>query len=264
MQRSTSNAVLAGRQALAAIINLRTPLNEWLFYLAHPSMDRESDLRSRIFCLLVYSLLEAASEQENRVAGLRRLVARERSEPGAKLADMLDFALSAISDLLSIFTTEELVAIQVRRDAMAHGKLTHKQSDQRVYQVDNAKIVSAKYSLGRYYDGSVEVFRLYGTPGEFLTAMRSRFTHYKTLFWAFSHVFNMPSFVTCASREVEENRTDLLRVEWGTSSYLEARARYANRPDLFRSLASYRNEWGLELSPIDSVFAQYYPADFNG
>ncbi|MFN7389981.1 hypothetical protein [Brevundimonas sp.] len=233
-------------------------MNEWLVYLAHPDLDREPDLRSRIFCVLVSALLDAGSDAGSRIASLRHIVQAEASRPGAKLVEMLAFALEAIGDLMSVFTNDELVAIQIRRDGMVHGKLTHRRSDQKAWQIEAGRIVRAKYPVKQYYDGSIAIYRKYGNPGQFLTAMRDRLTHYDTLLWSIGHAFNMSAFVEYASREVEENRTDLLRIDWGTSSYAEAKRLYANRPELFRSLASYREEWRSQPATLDPVFERYY------
>lgn len=251
--------ISAAREALAAITYLRTPLTEWVVYLAEPAFDREPELRSKIFCLLVSVLLEAGAEADNRIGRLRRAVEQEDTLPGQKLVDILDFALEAIGDLMAIFTTEEVVAMQVRRHAMVHGKLSFKRNDEKVWQIQNGRIVRSIYPLERYYNGSIEVYRTHGGPGSFLTSMRDRFSHYQTLLWTIGQMFNMTAFVEFAAREVEENRTDLLRVEWGTSSYREAKLIYADRPDLFRSLASYRDDWRSNSTSLDPVFLRYYP-----
>ena len=145
-------------KALAAKIIMltedgRTMANNWGFYLFSKELDSEPQLRNNITVIMVSGLLDTV-EAEKRVIDKYKLEAEEKGYSNMAIwCDRAKEWCIAAQDILSLFSKEEQLFIQDRRNKLVHGWLNKTHQERFNIQYFNGeKIVQEQVSKEEYND----------------------------------------------------------------------------------------------------------------
>jgi len=188
----TKRLELANR-IIALYAALNSVVGAWIVPLIDPALQRQPELRNRLFCLMMCGMTDAGWEYKTRINALRKQVPTSGTAASAYYLDVAEKYLALAVDLLEQISREEMIEITELRIQWLHGSWTELFKETRtVYFAKGGHIVRQRISAEEYN----AISRLSGPPDEFIAPIRDRVEQYRTFFWSVDRAL--------ANREVYE------------------------------------------------------------
>lgn len=174
---------------------IRTPgalLEQWMPLLCNAEYDHSGELRNQGFYILVIGLFDAVEEGESKLAEMRQKADSLGSKSCAFYANLVEFYLDGIIDVLSIFSLEETVYLSEMRTQTVHGQLQSIHRDNRSFLlVEQRTVVRRRVRQDEYwrlYHG----FKKGRVEHDASDELRRRFMYQPSFFWEVEAVLRLP------------------------------------------------------------------------
>lgn len=222
---------------------IRTPgalLEQWMPLLCNAEYDHAGELRNQGFYILVIGLFDAVEEGESKLADMRHEALSLKSKSCSFYANLVEFYLDGIIDVLSIFTLEETAYLSEMRTQTVHGQLKSIHKDNRSFLlVEHQTVVRRRMPQDEYwrlYHG----FKKGRAEHDASDELRRRFMYRPSFFWEVEGVLRLPDARTIIENDMAhhdlDERTVFLELGEGYWTVASERAKIGNviSPSTFR------------------------------
>jgi hypothetical protein len=180
--RSSPEIMLTNR-VLAVCYATTSVTSAWSLPLFDRAFDGEPELRNKLFCLLVYGLLDSGWEYRNRINGLKIEAKKIGSLSAPFYLNIFEKYIALAVDMLEIFSRDEMILLTELRNQWLHGHWTELHKENRtVYYAYKGTIIKKKISSAEYNKAFYAMCR--PNVEEALLRLRRNFSEYRTFFWA--------------------------------------------------------------------------------
>jgi hypothetical protein len=238
---------------------------EWAFILLHPDFDKEPELRNRAFCIWICALAESASESTNKVRSLRENARSVKSETAIHYVNILDKLHQGVADVISVFSFEEMVLIQLHREEAVHGRLTSSHKRINYYSEGGIKVKSIPAEEASSIRINMWASEGWEPP---LTRARVRFMRRPSLFWPIHDLFIDDKVIQRVFNDIEQWNNELtpgVIIEFIDDSFLITQQK---RPECTRSFWSSRaaiaHDHSSRLDPALAMLRERGEGDSGG
>lgn len=151
--QAASNEIKDLTNRVCALISAAlSPSRIWLPYLVDPVLDCEPELRNKILCLYVTSIIDATSEYETRLHGISITSAKQTNATAQHYVYLLTFFLESMIDVVSVFARDEMIFISELRHQYVHGRWDEINKQSRLVRfVANGRVIKSKLDADEYW-----------------------------------------------------------------------------------------------------------------
>lgn len=192
-------------RVFALIVHSTLMSSQWLAHFLDGELDKQGELRDKIFAIFLGGLVDSIREPENRIRGLEREAKKLESPAPLYYLDCMRGLLLLATDLVALYSRAEMVLISEHRNQLVHTVLdeTHK-SKRRVRWVQNGKLIDEKIPADAYWTDWRETVAKHGGLHPALTSLRERLYNYKTLYWLIDGAFRNAKVLEIIQRDLLE------------------------------------------------------------
>lgn len=182
---------IIANKVLAVCLAPTTVVTTWALPLFDKAFDNETELRNKLFCLLICGILDASYEYRVRINGLKTESKKANIAAGAFYLDMFERYIALGVDMLERIHRDEFVFLKERRDQWLHGHWSEIHKENRVVMyAEKGRVTKEKISWNEFSD--LERPLIHKGVDNTISEIRERVTNYKTFYWAVDRALSAP------------------------------------------------------------------------